>query len=53
MGVFVGTAFLTGLFGKIAHSLWLRRKAVVGNEGKDSGAVKGLADRRGRSTRGE
>lgn len=26
MGVFVGTAFLTGLLGKIAHNLWLRKK---------------------------
>ncbi|WP_419787182.1 hypothetical protein [Pseudodesulfovibrio sp.] len=46
MGVFVGTAFLTGLLGKIAHQLWLRKKAAVGHEGKNSGAVKGLADRR-------
>ena len=51
MGVFVGTAFLAGLLGKIAHGLWLRKKAVTGNEGKGSGAVKGLADRRSRSTR--
>jgi hypothetical protein len=53
MGVFVGTAFLTGLLGKIAHSLWLRKKAVVGNDGKNSGAVKRLADRRSQSTRGK
>ena len=52
MGVFVGTAFLTGILGKIAHKLWLRKKAVVGNEGKDSG-VKGLAGDRSQSTKEE
>jgi len=51
MGVFVGTAFLTGLLGKIAHNLWLRKKAVVGNEGKNSGAVEGPAGPRSQSTR--
>lgn len=51
MGVFVGTAFLTGLLGKIAHNLWLRKKAAVGNEGKNSGAMNELADRRSQSTR--
>ena len=53
MGVFVGTAVLTGILGKIAHKLWLRKKAVVGNEGKDSGAVKELAGDRSQSTKEE
>ena len=51
MGVFVGTAFLTGLLGKIAHNLWLRKKAVVRNEGRDSGTVKRSAGRRSQSTK--
>jgi len=51
MGVFVGTAFLTGLLGKLAHNLWLRKKAVVEHEGKNSGAVNGSARRRSQSTK--
>ncbi|WP_319777255.1 hypothetical protein [Maridesulfovibrio sp.] len=51
MGVFVGTAFLTGLLGKAAHSLWSRKKAVAGKEVKNYGAVKRLTGRRSRSTK--
>lgn len=37
MGVFVGAVFLAEFLGQIAHTLWLRKKAVVGNEGENSG----------------
>jgi len=53
MGVFIGTALLAGILGKITHKLWLRKNAVAGNKGKNSGAVKGLAGRRSQSTREE
>lgn len=51
MGVVVGTAFLTGLLGKIAHNLWLRKKAAAGNQDKHSGAENGSAARRSQSTK--
>lgn len=51
MGVFVATAFLTGILGKVAHRMWLRKKNVVTNESGTLGEEKKPAGQHGRSAK--
>lgn len=36
MGIFVGTAFLAGILGKVAHGMRQRKKRVAANKCRES-----------------
>lgn len=40
MGILVGTAFLTGIIGKVAHKIWSRKTTAVEKECRKLDAVK-------------